>query len=88
MKTFGKDLIKLAGQQKATVAIIIMLIFMAFPDTAFYTPFNLFDLLSAVSINLIVAGGVTLVIICAGCDLSVGGVWYSPDIIDKRLSPR
>ncbi len=71
---FSKNLLRLASKQKALLAVIVMLIVMSVSKTNFYTPYNLFDILNSASINMILAAGVTLVIICAGCDLSVGGV--------------
>ena len=72
---------KILGKQKAVFAIIAIFIFMMFPDTNFYTTANLFNLMEAVSTNAIIAFGVTLAVICKGCDLSVGSVMAMSGIV-------
>ena len=72
-KSFAKNIGQLIVKQKAVVAIIIILIVMIFPKTNFYTAFNLFDMVNSATINMIVAFGLTMVIIAQGIDLSVGG---------------
>ena len=77
--------IKVLGKQKAVVAIVIMFIIMIFPDTNFYSWANMSNLLEAVSTNAIIAFGVTLAVICKGCDLSVGSVMVMAGIIAIML---
>jgi len=72
-KKLIKKLTSLVTKQKAVVAIIIILIFMIFAKTNFYTAFNLFDMVNSATVNMIVAFGITMVIIAQGIDLSVGG---------------
>ncbi len=84
-RDLGKSLIKLASKQKAFLAIVAMLILMLFPDTKFYSAYNLLDIFNSASVNLIIAAGVTVVIICAGCDLSVGGVLSLSSIMTIML---
>ena len=72
---------KILGKQKAVIAILLIFIFMLFPDTSFYTATNLHNLLAAVSTNAIIAFGVTLAVICKGCDLSVGSVMAMAGIV-------
>lgn len=72
---------KILGKQKAVIAILFMLLVMLFTDSNFYTAGNLFNLLEAVSTNAIIAFGVTLAVICKGCDLSVGSVMAMSGII-------
>jgi ribose transport system permease protein len=84
-KTLGKSLLKTASKQKAFLAVVVMFIMMLFFKTNFYTPYNLLDILNSASINEILAAGVTLVIICAGCDLSVGGILGLSGIIAIEL---
>lgn len=76
MKTLGtyKSFATVITKQKAVVASLAILIIMLFFDTNFYTTFNMMELLKSVSILEILAFGVTLTVICGGCDLSVGGV--------------
>lgn len=78
-KTFAKKLGDLATKQKAFIAILVILGLMAFfnwtdiAKTNFFTKFNLLDMVNSASINIIVAFGITMVIIAQGIDLSVGG---------------
>ena len=51
----GTSLLALATKQKAFLAIVGMLVFMAFFPTNFYTAFNLLDMLNSTSILLILA---------------------------------
>lgn len=64
---------KLVSKQKAVLAIFAMMIMMLFFDTSFYTAYNWMDIFRSVAILEIVAFGVTVAVICGGCDLSVGG---------------
>lgn len=70
----GKNILKILTRQKAVIAILIMLIAMTFFNTNFYTAYNWLDMLKSAATLEILAFGVTLTIICGGCDLSVGGV--------------
>lgn len=87
MSTAGKalPLLQLATKQKAFLAIVGMLVVMAFPDTNFYTSFNLLDMLNSTSILLILAFGVTLTVISGGCDLSIGGIMVVAGIVAIKL---
>jgi len=84
-KTFAKKIGRLAAKQKAFVAIVIILIVMIFLKTNFYTPFNLLDMINSASINMIVAFGITMVIIARGIDLSVGGTLVVSGIVSIKL---
>jgi len=81
----GPYLLRLLAKQKAGVAIVAMLVLMVFSDTNFYTAFNLLDILNSASINMILAAGVTVVIVCGGCDLSIGGLLSMAGIICIKL---
>jgi len=81
----GAPLLKLATKQKAFLAIVGMLFLMLFFDTNFYTTFNLLDMLNSTSILLILAFGVTLTVVSAGCDLSIGGIMVVAGIIAIKL---
>ena len=74
MLSFGKRTLRAFTKQKAVIAIIIMLVGMLFFKTNFYTSYNLLSILKDAAVNEIIAFGVTLTVIAAGCDLSVGGV--------------
>jgi len=74
IRAIGKQTLKVFSKQKAVIAISIMLIVMLFPETRFYSSLNILNIFRAASPNLIIAFGVTLAVICKGCDLSVGSV--------------
>lgn len=71
--SIGKKVLKVVTKQKAVVAIIAMLIMMLFFETKFYTAYSMLEMLRSAAILEIVAFGVTIAVICGGCDLSVGG---------------
>ena len=81
----GGQILKILGKQKAVVAIAVIFFLMLFPDSNFYTTANLSNLLEAVSTNAIIAFGVTLAVICKGCDLSVGSVMAMSGIVAISL---
>lgn len=68
-----KRILSIATKQKALLAVALMFLLMLFFETNFYTAYNLLDMLKSASIMEILAFGVTLTIICGGCDLSIGG---------------
>ncbi len=73
-KSIGSNILKFVSKQKALVAVIAVLVLMIFSKTNFFSAYNLLEIVNSASIYLIVAAGTTLVIIAAGCDLSVGGM--------------
>jgi ribose transport system permease protein len=81
----GKKLLNIATKQKAFLAIIAMLVTMLFFDTNFYTTYNLFDMMKSVSILMILAFGVTLVLVAGGCDLSIGGIMVIAGIVVIKM---
>ena len=85
VEALGGQALKILSKQKAVVAIAIMFIAMIFTDSNFYTAMNFSNLLEAVSTNAIIAFGVTLAVICKGCDLSVGSVMAMSGIIAIML---
>ena len=88
VQTMGTRTLKILGKQKAVIAIALIFIVMIFPDTNFYTTANFSNLLEAVSTNAIIAFGVTLAVICKGCDLSVGSVMVLAGVIAIMLINR
>lgn len=80
-----KSIGRIVSKQKALIAVILMLVVMAFSKTNFYTAYNLVDLLNSTSILLILAFGVTMTVISGGCDLSIGGIMVVSGIIAIRL---
>ena len=79
------DLFKSIFKRKALTAVLMMLFLMLFFDTSFYTSFNLLDLINSLSIYLILAFGITIVIISGGIDLSIGGILAISGIIVIKL---
>lgn len=75
------------GKYKALVAILVMLFVMLFFPTNFFTRFNIFDLLNSASILLVLAFGITFVIIAGGIDLSIGGTMVVSGIVTIKLMP-
>lgn len=71
--SIGKKILRVITRQKAVVAIIVMMVMMLFFDTKFYTSYSILEMLRSAAILEIVAFGVTVAVICGGCDLSVGG---------------
>jgi len=82
---FGKRSLRALTKQKAIIAILIMLIMMLFFKTNFYSSYNLLNVLKDAAVNEIIAFGVTLTVIAAGCDLSVGGVMCLSGIVSIQL---
>lgn len=64
---------KIISKQKAVIAILALMVMMLFFNTTFYTAYNWLDMLRSTAILEIVAFGVTVAVICGGCDLSCGG---------------
>ena len=85
MGSFGRRALRAVTKQKAVVAILVMLVGMLFFKTNFYTSYNLLSVLKDAAVNEIIAFGVTLTVIAAGCDLSVGGVMCLSGIVSIQL---
>jgi ribose transport system permease protein len=73
--------LRAATKQTAFLAIAAMFLVMIFSGTNFYSAYNLLDLFNSASILVILAFGVTLPVICGGCDLSIGGTLCISGII-------
>jgi len=80
-KSIGKKVLKGLTQQKAVLAIIVLFVFMAFANPIFYSAYNMMDMLKSTSVLAIIGFGVTIVVICGGVDLSVGGIMMLSGII-------
>ena len=81
IRKWGKEI----GRRKALVAVILMLFFMIFPKTHFYTKYNLLDMFNSAAILEIMAFGVTLLIICGGVDFSIGANMSLAGIITIKM---
>lgn len=61
-------------EQKSLVALILLITVVAFMNEYFFTVDNLLNILRQTSVIAIIAAGMTLVILTAGIDLSVGSI--------------
>ncbi|GAL17340.1 ribose ABC transporter permease [Vibrio maritimus] len=61
-------------EQKSLIALIFLIIVVSFLNPNFFTVDNILNILRQTSVNAIIAVGMTLVILTAGIDLSVGSV--------------
>jgi len=82
---FSRRALRTLTKQKAVIAILALLILMLFFKTKFYTSYNLLSVLKDAAVNEIIAFGVTLTVIAAGCDLSVGAVMCMSGIVAIQL---
>ena len=78
-------LAKIWSLPKAFIAILVILGTMLFFNTAFYTSYNLIDLLNSNSIFLILAMGQTIVLVAGGVDLAIGGTMTLAGILAIKL---
>ena len=82
---YCKKILNIANKQKAFMALILMFTTMLFFKTNFYTPFNLINIMKSGSVLLILAFGITLVLVAGGADLSIGGVMVVSGIVAIKL---
>ncbi|HGS4859414.1 TPA: ribose ABC transporter permease [Vibrio cholerae] len=61
-------------EQKSLIALLFLVVIISFLNPNFFTVDNLLNILRQTSVNAIIAVGMTLVILTAGIDLSVGSV--------------
>lgn len=61
-------------EQKSLIALILLIAVVAFLNEYFFTVDNLLNILRQTSVIAIIAAGMTLVILTAGIDLSVGSI--------------
>jgi len=61
-------------EQKSLIALLVLILVVSFLSPNFFTPENLLNILRQTSVNAIIAVGMTLVILTAGIDLSVGSI--------------
>ncbi len=61
-------------EQKSLIALLVLIVVVSFLNPNFFTIDNLLNILRQTSVNAIIAVGMTLVILTAGIDLSVGSV--------------
>lgn len=85
MKSVTNKIWKVISKQKAVLAILALMVLMLFFKTNFYTAYNWLDMLRSTAVLEIVAFGVTVAVICGGCDLSVGGTLCLGGIVTVLL---
>ncbi|ELH7808575.1 ribose ABC transporter permease [Vibrio harveyi] len=61
-------------EQKSMIALLFLIVVVSFLNPNFFTVDNILNILRQTSVNAIIAVGMTLVILTAGIDLSVGSV--------------
>lgn len=61
-------------EQKSLIALLFLVVVVSFLNPNFFTVDNILNILRQTSVNAIIAVGMTLVILTAGIDLSVGSV--------------
>ncbi|RKF13655.1 ribose ABC transporter permease [Alginatibacterium sediminis] len=61
-------------EQKSLIALLFLIVVVSFLSPNFFTTDNILNILRQTSVNAIIAVGMTLVILTAGIDLSVGSV--------------
>ena len=61
-------------EQKSLIALLVMIVIVSFLSPNFFTAANLLNILRQTAVNAIMAVGMTLVILTAGIDLSVGSI--------------
>ncbi|KDM90027.1 ribose ABC transporter permease [Photobacterium galatheae] len=61
-------------EQKSLIALLLLIAVVSFLNPNFFTADNILNILRQTSVNAIIAVGMTLVILTAGIDLSVGSV--------------
>lgn len=75
-ETHGKKLLSKEWliEQKSLIALLFLIVVVSFLNPNFFTVDNILNILRQTSVNAIIAVGMTLVILTAGIDLSVGSV--------------
>ena len=72
--TQKKDMGKILRQFGLVIVALIIIVFVSFTSDVFLTSQNIINILRQISINGILAVGMTFVILTGGIDLSVGSV--------------
>ncbi|MCG8532769.1 MAG: ribose ABC transporter permease [Desulfovibrionales bacterium] len=74
MTTEKKSLTTKLIEQKTLIALIVMIVVVSFLNPNFFTAGNILNILRQTAVNAIIAVGMTMVILTAGIDLSVGSI--------------
>lgn len=81
------NILKFANKRKTLLILILMFILPALSVPHFFTSYNIINLLVQVSLNGVIACGMTFALIAAEFDLSVGSVMACSGIIMVLLIP-
>lgn len=81
-KAISRALLKEAG---IGVALIVLVVFFALAHDKFLTVNNVSNILTQISINTIIAAGMTFVILLGGIDLSVGSVLALCAVVSAKV---
>ncbi len=84
-KSSVMKLMKIIASQRAVLAILLILIIMAFSGTNFFTPYNIKTMFNTSAVYLIIGFGATVVLVAGGVDLSVGFVMSVSGVIAVTL---
>ena len=74
MKSTGRKVLRVVADQKLLVIIVILIAALSIADSNFFTLRNFLNLLNHITINGIMAAGMTILLISGSFDLSVGSV--------------
>lgn len=85
MKNRKHNLLSIFSKQKTLVAILAFFVVMPFLSNAFYSVNNISQMLLQSSHLVIIAVGVTFVMLCGAVDLSVGGIMCTAGIFACML---
>ena len=74
MKRHTKRFSNFVNNNAVLIVLLLLVVFFGFSNKTFLKPNNLINITSQMSINVIIATGITFVIITGGIDISVGSV--------------
>ena len=84
-RSAGMATLKSLGRIKSVIAIVVILIVMLFVNRQLFSTYNILNILKTVSIEAIIAFGMTIVIISGGVDLSVGATMSLSGIVAIKM---
>jgi inositol transport system permease protein len=70
----GRSVLVLLSRHAPAVCLVVLMIVFSILEPAFLSPLNLFNVMRQISIEGLIAVGMTFVILTAGIDLSVGSI--------------
>ncbi|BCS97042.1 ribose ABC transporter permease [Desulfoluna limicola] len=75
-------------EQKSLIALLVMIVIVSLLNPHFFTLANILNILRQTAVNAIIAVGMTLVILTAGIDLSVGSILALAGAVGASLIAR